>query len=276
MLCDESECVQNRELQNNVYNQFRFYRLKNIRQGRPSDRIFDFQPVITYDLQARQNTRRTSSYMKPTFSEYTKRVTKLKDIYFVLLKNVWGRTRKKPNQVFSASWNRSRAPERNSGSARKFFSRLTYVGGYIIIIIIIIIIITIINIIIIILSDNQFRAEYVSIIRSIIATVLKIMTSSFRSGLADGSHKRIDVTVFENKSKVHIIDPTIGFVGCQPQCIFYSFFSLPPLFITPPFYLKRHLQSQPTDDDDGRCVSDRQEQRQNPSEEDKVEEDWQL
>ncbi|KAJ4450956.1 hypothetical protein ANN_02391 [Periplaneta americana] len=39
-----------RELQNSAYNRFRFDLLENIRQGRATDRIFNFQPVTPYVL----------------------------------------------------------------------------------------------------------------------------------------------------------------------------------------------------------------------------------
>jgi hypothetical protein len=51
----------------------------------------------------------------------------------------------------------------------------------------------------------------------------------------------------------------LSFVGCQLQHVFFLLFLL--LFITPPFHLKRHLQTQPNIEE-ARSLGDRQEQRQ--------------
>ncbi|KAJ4448026.1 hypothetical protein ANN_10038 [Periplaneta americana] len=51
------ETFHTRELQNNAYNWFRFDRLQNIRQGRATVRIFDFQPITPYVFQPVSNTR---------------------------------------------------------------------------------------------------------------------------------------------------------------------------------------------------------------------------
>ncbi|KAJ4443145.1 hypothetical protein ANN_04795 [Periplaneta americana] len=53
---DEKYCVSTRELQNRAYNRLSFELSESIRQGRASDRMFEFQPVAPDVLQARQNT----------------------------------------------------------------------------------------------------------------------------------------------------------------------------------------------------------------------------